>query len=302
MDVCRPTAHPGDYARLILLEDQLPTGLIEDLVTWHEVGEQRRRGLTAAMAVRCVLMMVLLPNAGQREVMAAVAGHWRSCRGPDPGRCPAGRSCPGTGRSWAGPCSSTCSPSSPERWLPAWTNSGPGWSRRTGPRPGGWGICCCARATGSGPGWRTATTAKSSAHSVPATTSSPYPQIRAVVVTVCATRALLGAAAAACEVGEQTLTRQIVTDQPWVFAAGRCYLFDRNFLGATLVEEILKAEAHLLMRMKAGIDLPNQGWLPDGSHRSGCDCQAAGRSRSGSSTTTSSRPARSSPAGSCSPW
>jgi hypothetical protein len=73
--------------------------------------------------------------------------------------------------------------------------------------------------------------------------SSPYPQIRAVVVTVCATRALLGAAAAACEVGEQTLTRQIVTDQPWVFTAGRCYLFDRNFLGTTLVEEILKAKA-----------------------------------------------------------
>jgi hypothetical protein len=30
----------------------------------------------------------------------------------------------------------------------------------------------------------------------------------------------------------------------------------------------LKAKAHVLMRMKAGIDLPNQGWLPDGSYRS----------------------------------
>ena len=61
------------------------------------------------------------------------------------------------------------------------------------------------------------------------------------MITVCATRALLGAAVAACETGEQTLTRRILTDQPWVFTPGRCYLFDRNFLGATLVEEILKA-------------------------------------------------------------
>jgi hypothetical protein len=98
--------------------------------------------------------------------------------------------------------------------------------------------------------------------------SSPYPQIRAVVITVCATRALLGAAVAGCQTGEQTLTRRIVTDQPWVFTAGRCYLFDRNFLGATLVEEIVKTKAHVVMRMKAGIDLPNLGWLPDGSYRS----------------------------------
>lgn len=35
-----------------------------------------------------------------------------------------------------------------------------------------------------------------------------------------------------------------------------------------MIEEILKADAHLLMRMKAGIDLPNLGWLPDGSYRS----------------------------------
>ena len=66
--------HPGDHARLMLLEDQLPAGLIEDLVVRYSVKEKRRRGLTAAMAVRCVLMMVLLPNASQREVMAAVAG------------------------------------------------------------------------------------------------------------------------------------------------------------------------------------------------------------------------------------
>ena len=41
-----------------------------------------------------------------------------------------------------------------------------------------------------------------------------------------------------------------------------------TLLGATLVEQILDAKAHLLMRMKAGIDLPNLGWLPDGSSRS----------------------------------
>jgi Insertion element 4 transposase N-terminal len=260
--------HPGDHARLMLLEDQLPAGLIEDLVTWYGVREERRRGLTAAMAVRCVLMMVLLPNAGQREVMATVAGRLADVPWARPWQVPGGevlsrhRSRLGSAlfvhlftvvaqRNAADAARLRPPPVAGDRPAAGWLGdlllcSGDGVLTRV---PDG---ASREEFTSIGTG----------------DDSSPYPQLRAVVVTVCATRALLGAAADGCQVGEQTLTRRIVTDQPWVFTAGRCYLFDRNFLGATLIEQIVKANAHVLMRMKAGIELPNLGWLPDGSYRS----------------------------------
>jgi hypothetical protein len=97
----------------------------------------------------------------------------------------------------------------------------------------------------------------------------PYPLVRVVVATVCATRAQLGAAFDASRVGEQTLTARLAEDHPGVFAAGLLYLTDRNFLGAPLIFTILRCGAHLLMRVKSDIRLPRVGpWLPDGSYRS----------------------------------
>ncbi len=98
--------------------------------------------------------------------------------------------------------------------------------------------------------------------------SAPYPQARAVLVSACATRAVLGAAIDASATGEQTLTGRILDTRPGVFGPGRLFLFDRNFLGAELIVKILAAGAHLLMRVKSDIALPNLGWLPDGSYRS----------------------------------
>lgn len=257
--------HPGEYARLMLLEDQLPTGLIEDLVARYGVGEQRRRGLTVPMAVRCVLMMVLLPNAGQREVMATVAGQLAYVPWARPWQVPGGEvlSRHRARLGWAlfadlFAVVARRNAADADQLQPPPDAPAAGWL-------GDLLLC-----SGDGVLTRVADGDNREEFGSLGTgdDSSPYPQIRAVVITVCATRAVLGAAVAACDSGEQTLTRQIVTDQPWVFAAGRCYLFDRNFLGVTLIEEILKAKAHVLMRMKAGIDLPNLGWLPDGSYRS----------------------------------
>jgi hypothetical protein len=96
-------------------------------------------------------------------------------------------------------------------------------------------------------------------------------------VTVCATRAQLGAAFDACEVGEQTLTARITEQHPGVFTAGRLFLTDRNFLGGPLVLAILQRGGHLLMRVKADIRLPRiGGWLPDGSYRSYLKVKAGG--------------------------
>jgi hypothetical protein len=141
--------HPGDYARLMLLEDRLPAGLIEDLVARYAVKEERRRGLTAAMAVRCVLMMVLLPNAGQREVMATVAGRLADVP---------------WARGWQVPGGEVLSRHRSQLgWVLFWhlftvlarQNAADADRLRPPPDTGdrsaaGWlGICCCARATGS---------------------------------------------------------------------------------------------------------------------------------------------------------
>jgi hypothetical protein len=93
--------------------------------------------------------------------------------------------------------------------------------------------------------------------------------VRAVVATVCATRAQLGAVFDASRVGEQTLTARLAAEHPGVFAEGLLYLTDRNFLGAALILKILTCGSHLLMRVKSDIRLPRVGeWLPDESYRS----------------------------------
>jgi hypothetical protein len=209
--------HPGDYARLMLLEDQLPAGLIEDLVTWYGVTEERRRGLTAAMAVRCVLMMVLLPNASQREVMAAVAGQLAYVPWAHPWQVPGGEvlSRHRTRLGWA--------LFQHLFTVVARRNAADADQLRPPPdakeRPAaGWlgNLLLCS---GDGILTRVADGDNRETFGSLGTSddSSPYPQIRAVVITVCATRALLGAAVAACESGEQTLTRKIVTEPSlWV--------------------------------------------------------------------------------------
>lgn len=92
-----------------------------------------------------------------------------------------------------------------------------------------------------------------------------FPQLRAVVATAWAGRAVLGAVMDASSVGEQTLIRRLASERPAVFGPGRVFLFDRNFLGYELIRQILACGAHLVMRVKAGITLHHIRWLPDGS-------------------------------------
>ena len=66
--------HLSDHVRLGVLEDHLPAGLIEGLIERHEVAHRRLRGLSAGMAVRCVLAMTLNPTASRCQVMSDVAG------------------------------------------------------------------------------------------------------------------------------------------------------------------------------------------------------------------------------------
>jgi Transposase DDE domain len=98
--------------------------------------------------------------------------------------------------------------------------------------------------------------------------SSPFPQVRAVILTAARTKGTLGLEFGPSCDGEQTLTRRLVRSRPGIFGEGRLILMDRNFPGFALIKEIREQGAHLLMRIKSGIVLPLVKALPDGSYAS----------------------------------
>ena len=270
--------HLSDHVRLGFLEDHLLPGVIERLVDRYGVGGNRLRRLSAAMTIRCVLAMTLLPNASLREVMTTTVGQLAKLPWARPWWVPGGEVLTRHRRRigealFEELATDTCAQIALE---PEHTTRPP----RDDPLPGAaWsdaeldvgrlgGLLLCSV---DGMNTRcpdTAANRKTFGSAGTSDDSAPYPQVRAVVVSVCSTRAVLGAALDGCSVGEQTLTARIATDSKGVFTAGRLFLFDRNFLGASLVADLLATGAHLLMRMKAGITLPDLGWLPDGSYRS----------------------------------
>jgi len=258
--------HLAEHVRLGLLEGHLPAGVVEELVGQLGLGRERLRRLSAPMAVRCVLAMTLMPQACYREVMATVAGQLALLPWAKPWVVPGGEVL-GRWRVHLGvPLFQRL------YWrLAVQTSAGhaslDGGQDSAGVRLGGLLLCAVDGFQARVPD--TSANREAFGSSGTADDSAPYPQLRAVVVTVCATRAQLGAAFDASKVGEQTLTARIADAHPGVFAAGRLYLTDRNFLGGPLILKILHGGGHLLMRVKADIRLPRIGsWLPDGSYRS----------------------------------
>ena len=98
--------------------------------------------------------------------------------------------------------------------------------------------------------------------------SSPFPQVRAVILTAAGTKGTLGMEFGPSCDGEQTLTRRLVRSRPGLFGEGRLILMDRNFPGFALIKAIREQGAHLLMRVKSDIALPLVAALPDGSYAS----------------------------------
>ena len=256
--------HLAEHVRLGLLEDHLPDGAVEELVAGHGVAEQRLRALSAGMAARCVLAMTLLPDASLREVVVTVAGQLAFVPWAKPWRAPGGevlgrwRVRLGEGLFadlfWPAAAGAAAEPehtspdADPRGWL------------------GGLLVCAVDGTQVRCPD--TEENREAFGSSGTADDSAPYPQARAVLVSAASTRAVLAAAIDGSHTGEQTLIGRIVEDHPEVFTPGRLFLFDRNFLGGELVAKILAVGAHVLMRVKSDIALPNLGWRPDGSYES----------------------------------
>jgi hypothetical protein len=252
-----------EVARLGVLEEAFGPGRIEELCARHGLTVRRRRLISWAFVIRCVLAGTLMPDADWFEVQMRLAGLLAGAPLARPWH-PAG---PGDlarrraqipvavfkdlFRGLAGPVDD---------------GSGPGLTWR--------GLLVCAT---DGFLIRVPDTKANRAHfgsSGTSDDSAPFPQVQAQIVCVAGDRATLGAAWGAASQSEQALTWRLVKDHPGIFAAGRVIIFDRCWPGAELVAAIARLGAHVICRLKSGLDFPLDGPLPDGSHATHLDTGA----------------------------
>ena len=225
-----------------------------------------RRAMTAALAIRLIVLMALMPARTTREVMAALLGDlplvpWhRPYQVPDRERwrAPGGRrSAP---RRWSG-CGTGCWPRSTPST--ATMTGGPSWSgalrsvldrRVADPRAGH------AGATGRRSGRRAPPTA-------PRRTRS----CGSCCCSIASTRAALarghrpvrrrrrpGQGRGRADAAGQAL----VKDSPHVFTPDRLWVMDRNFPGVPRIKALLATGTHVLIRVKDGITLHPHRRLP----------------------------------------
>jgi hypothetical protein len=105
--------------------------------------------------------------------------------------------------------------------------------------------------------------------------SAPYPQLRELRCQVASTRATVGVVTGPSGAGggrdkgeaEQKLLDGALAKYPHVFTPDRLWVMDRNFPGVPRIKAMLAAGAHVLIRVKDGITLTRTGdFLPDGSY------------------------------------
>ena len=246
-----------DHVTLGILEAYLPAGEIEELVEDFGCAEERRRLLPAAMTVRLVVAMTLVPDGPVPEVICRAAGLLAYLPWARPWHVPGTEAV--TRRRDMIPAELF----EALFWLVAGPIADPG-------EPGmRWrGLLLCAL---DGFQVRVPDSPANRMYfgsSGTADNSSPFPQVRAVILTAARAKGTLGMEfGPSCE-GEQSLTRRLVRSRPGLFGAGRLILMDRNFPGFALIKTIREQGAHLLMRVKSDIVLPMVAALPDGSYAS----------------------------------
>jgi hypothetical protein len=246
-----------DHVTLGILEAYLPDGEIEELVEDFGCAEERQRLLPAAMTVRLVMAMTLVPDGPVPEVICRTAGLLVYLPWARPWHVPGTEAV--TRRRDMIPAELF----EALFWLVAGPIADPG-------EPGvRWrGLLLCALDGFQVRVPDTPANRKYFGSSGTADNSSPFPQVRAVILTAARTKGTLGLEFGPSCDGEQTLTRRLVRSRPGLFGAGRLILMDRNFPGFALIKAIREQGAHLLMRVKSGIALPLVAALPDGSYAS----------------------------------
>ena len=265
---------PAGHATLGPLEDWLESqagpGVIEGVaeravLDARFVKGERERLLTRAFMIRAIVLMTLVPGAGIREAVTALAG--------DLAVVP-----------WARP------------WRAASERALGDWRAALGPGPLEelqaivLGASCREHEARD---WREAAAGRLTACSLDGTLvrvpdtpanravfgstgtgddTSPFPQLRALTLNDVSTRALHGIAHGPAgggkgkAAGEQKLLDEAMEAYPQLFTKRRLWIADRNFPGAARLAR-LAARTHVLIRLKSDIPLKQVSpVLADGSY------------------------------------
>ena len=253
------------------LDRQAGQGVIDEIaeravLRGKYVKGERERLLTRAFMIRVIVLMTLMPDAGIREALIALAG--------DLALVP-----------WA------------RAWVPASARACGDWRNALGPEPleelrdivlgaswqehedRDWRAVSIGRARPlkvsslDGTLIRVPDTPANRAAFGSVGTgddSSPFPQLRALPLTDASTRALLGMphgpSGGDKAAAEQKLLDTAMEQYPHLFTMDRVWLMDRNYHGAPRIAR-LTARTHVLIRLKCDIPLKRvTEILPDGSY------------------------------------
>jgi len=242
-------------------------GIAERAVLREEyVKGERERLLARAFMIRVIVLMTLMPDAGAREALTALAGDL-------------------AGVPWARP------------WVPASERALGDWRNAFGPEPLEELQAIVLRASWAeheDRDWRAVIIGRNrplKAGSLDGTLirvpdtpgnravfgsvgtgddSSPFPQLRALPLTDASTRALLGMphgpAGTVKAAAEQKLLDTAMRDYPHLFTTDRIWLMDRNYHGAARIARLM-TRTHVLIRLKSDIPLKKiSPVLRDGSY------------------------------------
>ena len=253
------------------LDRQAGPGVIDEIaeravLRGKYVKGERERLLTRAFMIRVIVLMTLVPDAGIREALIALAGDlalvpwarawvpasaracgdWRNALGPEP--LEELRDIV-LGASWAGHEDRDWRAVTVGRARPLKVSSLDGTLIRVPDTPAN---RAAFGSVGTGDG------------------SSPFPQLRALPLTDASTRALLGMphgpSGGDKAAAEQKLLDTAMEQYPHLFTMDRVWLMDRNYHGAARIAR-LTARTHVLIRLKGDIPLKRiSPVLRDGSY------------------------------------
>jgi hypothetical protein len=231
------------------------------------VKDDRKRLLTAAFAIRALLLMTLSPDGGIRDATAGLAGDLALVPWSKPWDVPSERSLGDWLRALGpGPLEDLQAEVLGAAWtehqgrdldlavgrkLRLTVRSGDGTLFRVPDRPANRAAFGTA---GTGDG------------------SSPWPCIRAFPVNSVLTRSLLAmpwgpSAGKGRAAGEQFLPDRVLEDFPHLFTSGDLLVLDRNWPGARRLARLAR-HSHFLVRGKSSVGLARASQiLPDGSYR-----------------------------------
>jgi hypothetical protein len=269
--------HLADHVRLGVAEERLDAlcgepGIIDKVAAGvtltGRVKGTARRAMTAALTIRLVLLMTLMPGSCYAEAIAVLLGDLPLVPWHRPFQVPT----PAVACTWR----DAAGPAPLEQLRDRALAGVDAEHRERGYRAVTVGELDVGAIDGSltrmpdTPGNREAFGSAGTADG-----SAPYPQLRELRCSVASTRATVGVVTGPAGAGggrdkgeaEQKLLDGALARYPAIFTPDRLWIMDRNFPGVPRINKMLATGTHVLIRVKDGITLTRTGdFWPDGSY------------------------------------